>query len=76
MLVCLLKFGRNLNASALVSSERMYINKVRHVHLFTGCEDVSFTDDLISGNNLISCSVDYRRLDEHWLETESYSDGS
>lgn len=42
-----LRFVRNLNASVLdsiVSSEHLYINKLRHVHLFTDFGDILFTD--------------------------------
>lgn len=52
-----LKFVRNLNASVLdsiVSSEHLYINKLRHVHLFTDWEDILFTDGSFR-NILNSC---------------------
>ena len=42
-----LKFVRILNASVLDSiilSEHLYINKLRHGHLFTDWGDVLFTD--------------------------------
>lgn len=63
-----LKFVRNLNASVLdsiVSSEHMYINKLRHVHLFTGWGNVLFTDYVVWEKNWAqtSCEEDFT-----WLE--------
>ena len=55
-----LRFVRNLNASVLdsiVSSEHLYINKLRHVHLFTDFGDVLFTyySNLGTWNEDVSC---------------------